>query len=150
MIYFCLGTKSIFHVTYFADFWRICKILQKFLPVKTSPYNLVYINLSRYFQVTLASYWWTRILLNHWQNSSLACYQETYHRVQHSPGSFVISRGGFKLLNTKFDSGLCTKAYPLGWNSQEKYKNHIIMIGTLCLIMAYFKMIGKKNGCIWF
>ena len=137
-------------MTYFTDFWRICKILQKFLPVKTSPNKLVYINLSRYFQVTLASYWWSRILLNHCQSSSLVAYRETYHRVQHSPGSFVISRGGFRLLNTKFDSGLCTKAYPLVWNSQEKYKNHIIIIGTLCLIMAYFKMIGGKNGCIWF
>ena len=59
-LFLCLGTKSIFHVTYFADFWRICKILQKCLPVKTSPNNWVYINLSRYFQVTLASYWWSR------------------------------------------------------------------------------------------
>ena len=36
------------------------------------------------------------------------------------------------------------KAYPLVWNSQEKCKNYIIMIGTFHLTMAYFKMIGKK------
>ena len=46
----------------------------------------------------------------------------------------------------KFDLGVCVKAYPLVWNNQENYKNHIIMIGTFYLIMAYFKMIGKR----WF
>ena len=45
---------------------------------------------------------------------------------------------------TTFDLGVCMKAFPLVWNSQEKSKNLIIVIGTLQLIMAYFKMIGKK------
>ena len=51
---------------------------------------------------------------------------------------------GQSIVITTFDLGVCMKAYPLVWNSQEKYKNYIIMIGTFHLIMAYFKMIGKK------
>ena len=48
---------------------------------------------------------------------------------------------------TSFDLGVCMKAYPLVWNYPEKYKNHIVMIGTFHVICAYFKMIGKKmNG----
>ena len=45
---------------------------------------------------------------------------------------------------TTFDLGVCMRAFPLVWNSQEKSKNLIIIIGTLQLIMTYFKMIGKK------
>ena len=36
------------------------------------------------------------------------------------------------------------KALPLVWNDPEKYKNHIVMVGTLHLVFAYFKMVGKK------
>ena len=52
---------------------------------------------------------------------------------------------GQSIVITTFDLGVCMKAYPLVWNSQKKYKNHIIMIGTFHLIMAYF-----KNVWIWF
>ena len=51
---------------------------------------------------------------------------------------------GQSIVITTFDLGVSMKAYPLVWNSQEKYKNHIIMIGTFHLILAYFKMIEKK------
>jgi len=36
------------------------------------------------------------------------------------------------------------KAYPLVWNSPQKYEKHIILIGTFHLVCAYMKMIGKK------
>ena len=29
-------------------------------------------------------------------------------------------------------------------NDTEKYKNHIVMVGTVHLVCAYFKMVGKK------
>ena len=48
-----------------------------------------------------------------------------------------------------FNLRVCMEGYPLVWNSQEKYKNNIIIIGIFYFIMAYFKMIGK-NGWIWF
>ena len=39
------------------------------------------------------------------------------------------------------------KAYPLIWNHQNKYSNHIILLGTFHLACVYMKMIGKKmNG----
>ena len=49
-----------------------------------------------------------------------------------------------------FDLEVCMKTYPVVWNSQEKYKYHIIMIGTFHLIMAYFKMTGKKMAASGF
>ena len=36
------------------------------------------------------------------------------------------------------------KAYPLVWNFPDRFKRHIILIGTFHLNMAYLKMIGKK------
>ena len=51
---------------------------------------------------------------------------------------------GQSIVITTFDLGVCMKAYALVWNSQEKYKNHIILIGTFHLIMAYCKMIERK------
>ena len=36
------------------------------------------------------------------------------------------------------------KALPLVWNDPEKYKNHIVMVGTFHLVCAYFKTVGKK------
>lgn len=35
-------------------------------------------------------------------------------------------------------------AYPLVRNNPQKYKNHIILIGTFHLVCAYVKMVGKK------
>ena len=55
---------------------------------------------------------------------------------------------GQSIVITTFDLGVCMKAYPLVWNSQEKYKNYIIMIGSFHLIMTYFKMIGKKMDLV--
>ena len=43
-----------------------------------------------------------------------------------------------------FDLGVCMKALPLIWNDPDKYKNHIVMVGTFHLVCAYFKMVGKK------
>ena len=45
---------------------------------------------------------------------------------------------------TTFDLGVCMKAYPLTWNYHEKYKQHIILMGTFHTICAYLRMIGKK------
>ena len=45
---------------------------------------------------------------------------------------------------TTFDLGVCMKALPLIWNDPEKYKNHIVMVGTFHLVCAYLKMVGKK------
>ena len=39
------------------------------------------------------------------------------------------------------------KAYPLVWNSQEKHKNQI-KIGAFHIIMANFRMIGKKTDVL--
>ena len=42
------------------------------------------------------------------------------------------------------------KAFPLVWQDPIKYKNHIILIGTFHLCMAYLKVIGKKmKGSGW-
>ena len=49
---------------------------------------------------------------------------------------------------TTFDLGVCMKAFPIIWNNPEKYKDHIVMIGTFHLICAYLKMVGK-NGRVW-
>ena len=51
---------------------------------------------------------------------------------------------GQKYTVTTFDLGVCMKAYPIIWNHPQKYKNHIILIGTFHLICAYLKMVGKK------
>ena len=51
---------------------------------------------------------------------------------------------GQKYVITTFDLGVCMKAYPIVWNNPEKYKNHIILIGTFHLTCAYLKMVGKK------
>ena len=40
------------------------------------------------------------------------------------------------------------KAYPFLWNSQEKHKNQIFKIGTFHIIMANFRMIGKKTAVL--
>ena len=45
---------------------------------------------------------------------------------------------------TTFDLGVCMKAFPIVWNSGERYKNHIILIGTFHLLCAYMRAIGKK------
>ena len=36
------------------------------------------------------------------------------------------------------------KAYPLLFNDPEKYKDHIVLIGSFHTTMAYLKMSGKK------
>ncbi len=43
-----------------------------------------------------------------------------------------------------FDLGVCMKAYPLIWKNPERYKDHIIMIGSFHVVCAYMKMVGKK------
>lgn len=45
---------------------------------------------------------------------------------------------------TTFDFGVCMKAYPLVWTNPQKYKNHLILIGTFHLVCAYQNMVGKK------
>ena len=45
---------------------------------------------------------------------------------------------------TSFDLGVCMKAYPLVWSKPDRYKHHIITIGSFHLICAYLKMLGKK------
>ena len=51
---------------------------------------------------------------------------------------------GQKYVITTFDLGVCMKAYPLMWVTPDKYKYHIVMIGSFHVICAYFKMVGKK------
>ena len=48
-----------------------------------------------------------------------------------------------------FDLGVCMKALPLIWNNPDKYKNHIVIVGTFHLVCAYFKMVGKKMADSW-
>ena len=36
------------------------------------------------------------------------------------------------------------EAYPLIWNELERYKKHIVLIGTFHLVCAYVKAIRKK------
>ena len=45
---------------------------------------------------------------------------------------------------TTFDLGVCMKAYPIVWNNPHRYSKHIILLGTFNLVIAYFKMVGKK------
>ena len=42
-----------------------------------------------------------------------------------------------------FDLGVCMKAYPMIWSEPEKYKSHIILIGTFHCCGAYLKGVGK-------
>ena len=51
---------------------------------------------------------------------------------------------GQKYAIVTYDLGVCLKAYPLIWNYSERYKNHIVMIGTFHIICAYMKMVAKK------
>ena len=51
---------------------------------------------------------------------------------------------GQKYAITTFNLGFCMKAYPLLFNDPEKYKDHIVLIGSFHTTMAYLKMIGKK------
>ena len=51
---------------------------------------------------------------------------------------------GQKYTITTFDLGVCMKAYPIIFNHPERFKKHIVLIGTFHLTMAYFKMLGKK------
>ena len=43
-----------------------------------------------------------------------------------------------------FDLGECMKAYPMIWSEPEKYKSHIILIGTFQCFGAYLKCVGKR------
>ena len=45
---------------------------------------------------------------------------------------------------TTFDLGVCMKAYLIVWNNPYRYSKHIIPLGTFHLVIAYFKMAGKK------
>ena len=45
---------------------------------------------------------------------------------------------------TTFDLGVCMKAFPLMWQNPEKYRDHVILIGTFHLECAFMKMLGKK------
>ena len=117
----------------------------------TSSY-IVYVNLNRYFQATLASCQWAMSFLDHWQKLFIIQVPKTHHRVQHSP----------KNLQQKLQQGWTINLYHCIWfkslhkglstrmEQSQKYKNHIIMIGTFHLIMAYFKMVGKKYRLLWF
>lgn len=51
---------------------------------------------------------------------------------------------GQRYVITTFDLGACMKALPLVWGNMQRYKDHIIMIGTFHLACAYMKMLGKK------
>ncbi len=51
---------------------------------------------------------------------------------------------GQEYVITTFDLGVCMKAFPLIWKNSERYKQHIIMIGSFHATCAYHKMIGKK------
>ena len=51
---------------------------------------------------------------------------------------------GQQYVITTFDLRVCMKASPLVWNYPEKYSKHVILLGTLHLICAYYKMVGKK------
>ena len=67
---------------------------------------LVYVNLNRYFQVTLASYRWSVTLLNHWQKLFIIQLSRN-HRVQHGPRSFTIFKS--------FQGGWTTNCYHYIW-----------------------------------
>ena len=45
---------------------------------------------------------------------------------------------------SSFDLGVCMKAYPLIWKNPERYKDHIVMIGSFHVVCAFMKMVGKK------
>ena len=44
---------------------------------------------------------------------------------------------------TTFDLGVCMKAFPLMWQNPEKYRDHVILIGTFHLECAFMKILGK-------
>ena len=50
-----------------------------------------------------------------------------------------------------FDLGVCMKAYHTIWSEPEKYKSHIILIGTFPCYGAYLKGVGKRYciGSAW-
>lgn len=52
---------------------------------------------------------------------------------------------------TTFDLGVCMEAFLLIWNEPEKYKHHIILIGTFRICGAYLKLIGSRycQGSGW-
>ena len=50
---------------------------------------------------------------------------------------------------TTFDMGVCMKAIPLIWQNPERYKHHIILIGTFHLECAFMKILGKKMRGSW-
>ena len=45
---------------------------------------------------------------------------------------------------TTFDLGVCMKAYPMVWGAPERYRKHVILMGTFHTCCAYLKAIGKK------
>ena len=48
-----------------------------------------------------------------------------------------------------FNLGVCMKAYPMIWSEPEKYKSHIILIGTFHCCEAYLKCVGKIYCLGW-
>jgi hypothetical protein len=54
---------------------------------------------------------------------------------------------GQKYIITSFDLGVCMKAYLIVWRNKERFKDHIIMVGSFHTLHAYFKVIGKKMDC---
>ena len=51
---------------------------------------------------------------------------------------------GQNYIITTFDMGVCMKAFPLIWQNPERYKKHIVLIGTFHLECAFMKVLGKK------
>ena len=51
---------------------------------------------------------------------------------------------GQEYIIATFDMGVCMKAYPLIWSNSERYKKHVVLIGTFHLACTYMKAIGKK------
>ena len=45
---------------------------------------------------------------------------------------------------TTFDLGVCMKAFPIIWQDPDRYRKHIILIGTFHIECAFMKMLGKK------
>ena len=52
---------------------------------------------------------------------------------------------------TTFNPGVCMKAYPIIWNWPERYKCHIVMIGTSHLTFVFLEIFIKSrwNLAIW-
>ena len=51
---------------------------------------------------------------------------------------------GQQYVINSFDLGVCMKAFPIIWQNPDRYKDHIILIGTFHLECAFMKMLGKK------